>query len=103
MLINCPYCGPRDAIEFTYQGDANRTRPDAASTDSAAWYDWVYTRVNTAGRHREHWQHSGGCRLHLMVERDTLTHEIFSVADVRDPQPPAQAPARRAAKRGAEA
>ena len=24
MLITCPYCGPRDVIEFTYQGDGNR-------------------------------------------------------------------------------
>ncbi|RUW18149.1 sarcosine oxidase subunit delta, partial [Mesorhizobium sp. M1A.F.Ca.IN.020.06.1.1] len=27
MLITCPYCGPRDVIEFTYQGDGNRERP----------------------------------------------------------------------------
>ncbi|RUW59314.1 sarcosine oxidase subunit delta, partial [Mesorhizobium sp. M2A.F.Ca.ET.067.02.1.1] len=26
MLITCPYCGPRDVIEFTYQGDGNRQR-----------------------------------------------------------------------------
>ncbi|TIN67967.1 MAG: sarcosine oxidase subunit delta, partial [Mesorhizobium sp.] len=31
MLITCPYCGPRDVIEFTYQGDGNRERPDPAS------------------------------------------------------------------------
>ena len=26
MLITCPYCGPRDVSEFSYQGDGNRTR-----------------------------------------------------------------------------
>ena len=26
----CSYCGPRDVAEFTYQGDANRPRPDPA-------------------------------------------------------------------------
>ncbi|MDJ1465584.1 sarcosine oxidase subunit delta family protein [Nitratireductor sp. GZWM139] len=83
MLINCPHCGPRDLAEFSYQGDATRTRPDPASTDTQAWLDYVYSRPNPAGRHREYWQHTGGCRAHLVVERDTLTHEIHAVAPVR--------------------
>ncbi len=82
MLIACPYCGPRDVAEFTYQGDATRTRPDPASTDDAAWHDWVYQRTNPAGAHREHWQHSGGCRTHMLVVRDTLTHAISRVEPV---------------------
>ncbi|WP_187971309.1 sarcosine oxidase subunit delta [Aquibium microcysteis] len=84
MLITCPCCGPRDVSEFTYQGDANRTRPDPASTDQAAWNAYVYDRVNTAGAHREYWQHSGGCRSHLIVVRSTLTHRIDSVRFARD-------------------
>ena len=84
MLITCPYCGPRDVSEFSYQGDANRMRPDPASTDQAAWNAYVYDRVNTAGDHNEYWQHAGGCRAHLAVTRNTLTHEITSVAFARD-------------------
>jgi sarcosine oxidase subunit delta len=84
MLITCPFCGPRDVIEFTYQGDGNRQRPDPASTDQAAWNAYVYDRVNTAGDHREIWQHSGGCRAHLTVIRSTLTHKIGDVAFARD-------------------
>ncbi len=83
MLIDCPHCGPRDLAEFSYQGDATRTRPDPASTDTQAWLDYVYNRPNPAGHHREYWQHTGGCRAHLVVERDTLTHEIHAVAPVR--------------------
>jgi len=83
MLIACPYCGPRDMAEFTYQGDANRPRPDPASTDLGAWNAYVYQRANPAGPHREYWQHSGGCRTHLLVSRDTLTHEIASVSFAR--------------------
>lgn len=83
MLIPCPHCGPRDISEFSYQGDATRTRPDPASTDMKAWYDYVYNRPNPAGPHREYWQHSGGCRAHLLVVRDTLSHEIESVAFAR--------------------
>lgn len=80
MLIPCPHCGPRDIAEFSYQGDATRTRPDPASTDVTAWHDYVYNRPNPAGPHREYWQHAGGCRAHLVVTRDTTTHEVLSVA-----------------------
>ena len=83
MLITCPYCGPRDVAEFTYQGDANRARPDPASTDQAAWNVYTYDRVNTLGDHAEYWQHSGGCRAHLKMVRSTLTHAISSVEFVR--------------------
>lgn len=79
MLITCPYCGPRDLAEFSYQGDANRTRPNPLSEDAKAWSDYVFQRTNAAGPHREYWQHAGGCRAHLAVVRDTTTHEILSV------------------------
>lgn len=79
MLISCPYCGPRDVVEFSYQGDANRARPDPMSNDPQAWTDYVFRRTNAAGPHREYWQHAGGCRAHLVVVRDTTTHEIRSV------------------------
>jgi sarcosine oxidase subunit delta len=79
MRIPCPFCGPRDVVEFSCQGDASRIRPDPASTDMEAWNDHVYNRLNPRGAHLEFWQHNHGCRAHLMVERDTLTHEILSV------------------------
>lgn len=79
MLIKCPYCGLRDVSEFTYQDHANRKRPDPSSTDLDAWNDYVYQRGNPAGEHREYWQHSGGCRAHLLVVRNTVTHGITSV------------------------
>jgi methylglutamate dehydrogenase subunit B len=80
MIITCPHCGPRDLVEFSYQGDATRNRPAPASTDQDAWNAYVYDRSNPAGDHREFWHHSGGCRKHLVVTRNTLTHAI---ADVR--------------------
>jgi len=100
MLITCPYCGPRDLAEFTYQGDANRSRPDPASTDQNAWNVHVYERVNTLGDHAEFWQHSGGCRSHVRVVRSTLTHAISSVEFAR-PHAEHRPPGRR--KRGAPA
>ena len=76
LRIDCPWCGPRNEDEFSYGGDATVARPaDDASRDD--WYDYVYTRDNPAGRHREYWHHVGGCRAWILVERDTLTHEIY--------------------------
>lgn len=84
MRITCPHCGPRDLAEFTYQGDATRTRPDPASTDREAWNAYVYDRTNPAGPHDEFWQHSGGCRIHLVVTRDTISHAISEIRVARD-------------------
>jgi methylglutamate dehydrogenase subunit B len=84
MLITCPYCGPRDVSEYTYQGEAARNRPDPASTDQHAWNAYVYDRINPAGEHSEFWQHSGGCRAHLVVLRSTATHEVLSVGFARE-------------------
>ena len=84
MIITCPYCGPRDVVEFTYQGDATVTRPNLASADQDVWNRYVYDRANPAGKHSEVWQHSGGCRAHLIVERDTVTHAVGAVRFARD-------------------
>ena len=80
MFIPCPVCGPRDHAEFTYWGDATVVRPDLADTDSSHWAAYVYDRENPRGPHSEYWHHVHGCRLWMMVGRDTLTHEV---ADAR--------------------
>ncbi len=82
LRITCPFCGERDHSEFTYGGDATIEYP-ALDAPLEAWIDAVYVRANPKGAHRERWQHSDGCRLWLIVERDTLTHEITSVAPAR--------------------
>lgn len=78
MRIPCPYCGPRNAHEFSYLGDATGTRPKNPSAPDAilAFHDYVYPRGNPAGSHRELWYHANGCRRWVEVSRNTLTHEI---------------------------
>lgn len=77
MRIPCPYCGERDAHEFSYLGDATVTRPDPNAPNAAsAFHDYVYLRDNPAGAHREWWYHGAGCRQWLKVERDTRSHAI---------------------------
>ena len=100
LIIDCPFCGPRDHSEFTYGEDASITYPDVDNLDVEAWYKAVFERENPRGRHLEKWHHQQGCRLWLIVERDTLTHEIF---DVRAAHPDmaelSKKPAKKASKK----
>ena len=79
LRINCPFCGLRDHSEFTYGEDASITYPAIDNTDRQAWYEAVFLRENPRGAHLERWHHIQGCRQWLIVERDTLSHEITSV------------------------
>ena len=81
-LIACPFCGLRPTEEFTPRGDAPGPRP-AVDAPLEAWHDHIYLRENVRGRHLEHWHHLGGCRRWLLVERDTVTHEVYAVRDAR--------------------
>lgn len=78
MRIECPLCGARDRREFYYGGAALK-RPGGTEW-SGAWDDYLHLRENPAGRSREYWYHETGCAAWLVVERDTVTHEIHGVA-----------------------
>ena len=80
MRIQCPYCGDRGIVEYSYLGDATYVRPPASAVDiQAAFVDALYLRDNPAGAHQEYWYHSGGCRSWLRVVRNTRTHEVLNV------------------------
>lgn len=82
-LIHCPHCGIRPKEEFYVKGDGTivRPAPDASDED---WLRYMFTRDNPMGRHSELWHHASGCRRWLVVERDTLSHEVFAVSDAAD-------------------
>ncbi|MEL6476906.1 MAG: sarcosine oxidase subunit delta [Pseudomonadota bacterium] len=75
LRIRCPFCGLRDHTEFTFIGDASVQMP-ALDASEKAWFEAVFLRDNPRGPSQELWQHSQGCRSYVIVERDTLTHEI---------------------------
>ncbi len=81
-LISCPHCGTRPKEEFSIRGEV-RTRPEAGAP-MESWYKYVYVRDNPKGRQREFWHHVLGCRRWLVVERDTLTHEVYAVTDAAE-------------------
>ena len=83
MRITCPHCGERDLREYTCRGGAEALSRPSRQEDMQAWDAYLHLRENAAGPSRELWQHSGGCRAWLVVERDTASHEILSVVPAR--------------------
>lgn len=83
IRIKCPFCGERDHSEFTYGGDGSIEYP-ALDASAEQWHDAVFLRENIRGVQTETWHHVSGCRLWLLVERDTLTHDIKSVRPAHD-------------------
>ena len=83
IRINCPFCGERDHSEFTYGGDGSVEYPAPDGT-AGEWHEAVFLRENIRGRQLETWHHLHGCRLWLLVERDTLTHEIHAIRPAHD-------------------
>jgi methylglutamate dehydrogenase subunit B len=97
MRLTCPLCGERDHSEFTYLGDATVKRPDPDAPDAAAaFHAYVHLRKNPAGWHHEFWYHASGCRAWIVVERNTLTHELrgsqLASRFGRDLEPPSVVP-----------
>jgi len=84
LRITCPVCGPRDETEFVYGGDASVRRPAMDEASATAWLEYVFLRENPRGAHLEYWHHVHGCRQWLVLERDTLTHEIGGVRLARE-------------------
>ena len=78
IRIRCPFCGERDHSEFTYGGDASVTYPPLEAP-AEEWVEAVFQRENIRGVQSETWHHVNGCRMWLVVERDTMTHEIHAV------------------------
>ncbi len=78
IRINCPFCGERDHSDFTYGGDGSIVYPEL-DAPAEEWVEAIFQRENIRGVQTETWHHVSGCRQWLVVERDTMTHEIHSI------------------------
>jgi heterotetrameric sarcosine oxidase delta subunit len=79
LLIPCPWCGPRDEIEFHCGGEAHLSRPhDPSALSDAEWAAYLFMRTNPEGLYRERWLHRHGCRRWFNLVRNTRTHEIIA-------------------------
>jgi len=88
LLIECPWCGPREETEFQYGGQAHVARPeDPSAVSDAAWGAYVFWRDNPKGPFAERWRHTAGCRRWFNVLRDTVSHRVLAVYRMGEPMP----------------
>ncbi len=88
LLIDCPWCGRRDQLEFSCHGQAHISRPqypDRLSDEQ--WGDYVFFRDNPKGVHYERWVHTHGCRRWFNAVRNTVTDEFLATYKPGDPVP----------------
>ena len=79
IVIDCPYCGPRNSTEFRHAGEAGHKR-NITTTDPAQWRYYLYVHDNPMGWTRETWFHGSGCRRFISAERHTVTNEFRWIA-----------------------
>jgi sarcosine oxidase subunit delta len=88
LLIDCPYCGKRPELEFSYGGQAHISRPlNPADLDDEAWSAYLYLRTNSRGPHAERWRHVHGCGRFFNAIRDTRTDHFLATYKVGEPTP----------------
>ena len=77
QLIECPYCGPRDEVEFHYGGQAHVLYPqDPHALADEEWARYLFVRDNPRGPFEERWVHALGCRRWFTAVRDTVTYRF---------------------------
>ena len=74
FLIDCPTCGRREALEFSYGGETT-SRGTGTSTERE-FTDYLFYRQNVNGWQTEWWLHRDGCRMWFLAERHTFTNEV---------------------------
>jgi len=78
LLIDCPNCGRRPEVEFSYGGEAHIARAAEPSTlDDATWTAFLYARTNPKGPHAERWRHTHGCGRYFNARRDTISDDFL--------------------------
>ena len=88
LLIDCPYCGKRPEIEFSYGGEAHVARPtDPSALSDEQWADYLYMRTNPKGRHAERWRHVHGCGRFFNALRDTVSDFFVATYKVGEARP----------------
>lgn len=74
FLLECPNCGHREALEFSYGGET--TTRAAADASERTFTGYLFYRENVSGWQTEWWLHRDGCRAWFLAERHTGTNEV---------------------------
>ncbi len=92
LVIDCPYCGPRPELEFSYAGEAHLVRPaDPSTLNDEEWAHFLFHRVNVKGVHYERWRHLHGCARFFNAVRDTTTDKFVMTYESGKPKPDLEA------------
>jgi sarcosine oxidase subunit delta len=76
LLIDCPFCGARNEIQFVYGGPVSVERPEPTAVKDDDWVDYLTMVPNPVGPVHEKWWHARGCGEWFTLWRDTVTHDI---------------------------
>jgi sarcosine oxidase, subunit delta len=88
QLIQCPYCGPREEVEFHYGGEAHVKYPeDPSALSDEEWARYLFFRDNPRGLFAEQWVHAHGCRRWFNAIRDTVTYRFHHTYRVDQKKP----------------
>jgi heterotetrameric sarcosine oxidase delta subunit len=88
LRIECPWCGPRDELEFHYGGQAHVAYPaDPDALTDEGWAEFLFMRDNPRGVWAERWSHAAGCRRWFNALRDTATHRFVATYGIGDTPP----------------
>lgn len=88
LLIECPYCGPRDETEYRHGGQAHVPYPaDPDALSDREWAEYLFYRDNPRGTIAERWLHTAGCRKWFNSIRDTETYAISAVYPIGAERP----------------
>ena len=88
LLIPCPWCGPREEVEFQCGGEAHIARPpDPNAVSDAEWAQYLFMRNNPKGVLAERWVHAQGCRRWFNLLRHTVSHEILGAYRIGERPP----------------
>ena len=94
LLIECPWCGPRNETEYHYGGQAHVAYPEnPEGLSDKEWSEYLFYRENPKGLFAERWVHSVGCRKWFNAVRDTVTYEFAAVYKPGEPRPDLRAAA----------
>lgn len=88
LLITCPWCGPRDEVEFAFGGPSDIDLPaDPKSVDDRTWAEYLFMRGNVKGPQSERWVHIWGCRQWFNAIRDTVSHDVLATYRLDEGRP----------------
>ena len=82
QIFPCPFCGPRDEIEFHYVGEPKARPEPAGAVSDAEWADYLWFNTNAKGAAREIWLHLT-CMQMFTMTRDTALNATPSAEATR--------------------